>query len=332
MQIRKLAKITRPLRIFLMSWLLHLLLQEARAEIDILKESLANQETESEIDLVTELCCALRCAVEMRLIQIREFTLKPQDLIPKMPKGLEYMEQEFVKDFSNNSIKRVRLSMACGTICYILFGLIDPISLPTNYPYAWIVRYTTVLIFLIIFIFTFTNSVKRHIELICCLTTVLSGFGIIGMIGVSVQGEIGYTNYYSGIVLVILWANTTTCLRFIYSAISSFLIVIGYWGVAIAYQNILQNQDTWKYFLTNNFFLISGVLLSLVASFAVERQARLEFLARTMIVPGVIQEFHRYCESLTPIDRRQLEDFLTQNPRPQNLEIFVDKYKKFFLK
>jgi len=72
--------------------------------------------------------------------------------------------------------------------------------------------------------------------------------------------------------------------------------------------------------------------MSLVASFTVERQARLEFLARTIIVLGVIQEFHRYCEALTPIDPRQLEDFLTQNPRPQNLEIFVDKYKKFYIK
>jgi len=180
-----------------------------------LKESLANQETEIEIDLVTELSCALRCAVEMRLIQIREFTLKPQDLIPKMPKGLEYMEPEFVKDFSTNSIQRLRFSIVCGTLCYILFGLIDPISLSTNYHFAWIIRYTTVLIFLIILIFTFINSVKRHIELICCLATVLAGFGIIGMIGVSVRGEIGYNNYYSGIILVILWANTTTCLRFI---------------------------------------------------------------------------------------------------------------------
>lgn len=332
MQIRKLAKITRPLRIFLMSCLLHLLLEEARAEIDILKESLANQETENEIDLVTELSCALRGAVEMRLTQIREFTLKPQDLIPKMPKGLEYMEPEFVKDFNNNSIKRVRISMACGTICHILFGLIDPISLPTNYTFAWIIRYTSVLIFLITLIFIFANSVKRHIQLICCLSTVLASFSIIAMIGVSVRGEIGYNNYYCGIIIVILWANTTTYLRFIYFAISSFLSVIGYWGVAIAYQNVLQNQDTWKYFITNNFFLISCVFLSLVASFAIERQARLEFLARTIIVPGVIQEFHRYCEALTPIDPRQLEDFLNQKPRPKNLEIFVDKYKKFFLK
>jgi hypothetical protein len=166
MQIRKIAKTTRQLRIFLMSWLLHLFLEEARAEIDILKESLGDQETESEIDLLAELSCAVRCAIEMRLIQIREFDFKLQDLKPQMPKGLEYMEPEFVKDFSTNSIKRVRLSMACGTISYILFGLIDPISLPTNYHFAWIIRYTTVLIFLITLIFTFTNSVKRHIELI----------------------------------------------------------------------------------------------------------------------------------------------------------------------
>ncbi|MFN9174911.1 MAG: hypothetical protein ACK58N_10485 [Synechocystis sp.] len=296
-----------------------------------MKESLANQETDSEIDLLAELSCAVRCAIEIRVIQIREFDFKLQDLKPQMPKGLEYMEEEFVKDYSNNTINRLRLSLICGTICYIIFGLIDPISLPSNYLFAWIIRYGNVLIFLIIIVFIFTNTDKRYTQPVSCLSTVLAGFGIIGMIGVSVQGEIGYTNYYSGVFLVILWANTTTCLRFIYSAISSFLIVIGYWGVAIIYQNVLQNQDTWNYFVTNNFFLVSGVLLSLVASFAVERQARLEFLARTIIVPGAIQEFHRYCESLIPIDRRQLEDFLIQNPRPQNLEIFVNKYKRFFL-
>jgi hypothetical protein len=233
MQIRKLANTTRQIRIILMSWLLHLLLEEARAEIDILKESLANQETDSEIDLLAELSCAVRCAIEIRVIQIREFDFKLQDLKPQMPKGLEYMEEEFVKDYSNNTINRLRLSLICGTICYIIFGLIDPISLPSNYLFAWIIRYGNVLIFLIIIVFIFTNTGKRYTQPVSCLSTVLAGFGIIGMIGVSVQGEIGYTNYYSGVFLVILWANTTTCLRFIYSAISSFLIVIGYWGVAI---------------------------------------------------------------------------------------------------
>ena len=233
MQIHKLAKTTRQLRIFLMSWLLHLLLEEARVEIDILKESLGDQKTEIEIDLVAELNCAVRSAVEVKLMKIREFSLTLQHLKPQMPQGLEYMEDEFVEDYSNNSIKRVRFSILCGTMCYIVFGLIDPISIPGNYIFVWIIRYSTVLIFLIILGFTFTNSGKTYIQLISFLATVLAGFGIIGMIGVSTRGEIGYDNYYVGVILVILWASASTRLRFIYSAVSSFLFVLGYWGVAL---------------------------------------------------------------------------------------------------
>jgi len=225
-----------------LSWLLHLFLEEALAEINVWQESRTVLTAEIEIELLAELTCALKYALETRLHQVREFALSILLLrTPQMPKGLEYMEQEFIKDYGNNSINRLRLSLICGTIFYIIFGLIDPISLPSNYIFAWIIRYSAVLIFLVIIVLTFTNSGERHIQLISCLSTVISGFGIIGMIGVSVRGEIGYNNYYSGVVLVILWANTTTCLRFIHSAIFSSLIVLGYWGVAIVYQNVFEN-------------------------------------------------------------------------------------------
>ncbi len=332
MQIPKSANAVRQLKIFIMSSLLHLLLEEARAEIDIWQKAQA-QTAETEIELIAELSCALKSAVEMRWLQIKEFALSILRFRgPQMPKGLEYMEAEFAKDFNNNSINRFRILLVCGIISYIIFGLIDPISLPTNYIFAWILRYGTIAIFLMILGFAYTNSGKRHVQLIHCLAAILSGTTINGMIGLSIQGEIGYNNYYAGIILVILWSNGSTCLRFIFSFISSFFITLGYWGVAIFYQEVLQNQETWNYFVTNNFFLVSSILLSLVASYSIERQARLEFLARKIIIPGAIQEFHQYCEERIPINHPQLQDFLDQNPRPQNLEVLVNSYKKFFIK
>jgi hypothetical protein len=332
MQNLKLADAVRQLKIFLMSSLLHILLEEARAEIDIWQKS-QDHSSEVEIELLAELSCALKSGVETRWLQIREFAL---GLLlfkaPQMPQGLEYMEEEFIKDYNNNLINRARISGVCGITVHTIFGLIDPISLPTNYIFSWILRYGTISIFLLTLGCTFTKSGKRNFQIICCLVTILAGTCINGMIGLSNPGEIGYNNYYVGIVLVILWINGSKCLRFTYSFISSFLIAFGYWGVAIFYQEVLQNQDTWNYFVTNNFFLVSSILLSLVASYSIEKQDRLEFLARKIIVPGAIQEFHQYCEERIPIDYSQLQDFLYQNPRPQNLEVLVNSYKKFFLK
>lgn len=329
----KLAIISRQLKIFVISWLLHLFLEEARAEINVWQKSRTVLTAEIEIELLAELSCALKYALETRWLQVREFILSLFLLkTPQMPQGLEYMEEEFAKDYNNNSIGRIRLAICFGTICYMIFGLLDPISLPTNYIFVWILRYGLISIFLMILGCTYTDSGKKHIQLLSLLCSLLPGFGIIGMIGVSVKGEIGYEHYYAGVTLVILWANAAIRLRFINFAFCSSLLLVAYWAVALIYQDVVHSEITWKYFLSSNFFLIGSITVGLVASFSMEMQARLEFLARNIIVPGAIQEFHRYCEVLTPIDHRQLQDFLNQNPKPQNLEILVNRYKKFFLK
>ncbi len=261
MLISKLTKTTHQLKIFVISWLLHLLLEEARAEIDIWQKSQA-QTAEIETELLAELDCALKYAVETRWLQVKEFALSLLLFrTPHMPKGLEYMEEEFVKDYNNNSISRIRLAICFGTLCYGIFGLLDPISLPTNYMLAWILRYGLISVFLMFLGCTYTDFGKRHIQPLSLLCFVLPGFGIIGMIGVSVRGEIGYEHYYAGIILVILWANAALRLRFMHFAVCSSLLLIAYWLVASIYQNVIHSEITWKYFLSSNFFLIGSIFI-----------------------------------------------------------------------
>ncbi|PKL38908.1 MAG: hypothetical protein CVV44_08545 [Spirochaetae bacterium HGW-Spirochaetae-1] len=105
------------------------------------------------------------------------------------------------------------------------------------------------------------------------------------MIGFSQPSELGYKYYYSGLILVLIWIYPLLRLRFWNSFIAGMIITLGYEVVVIFVQHLTdQLNENLFVFINNNFFLLSGNIVGLFASYHMEKLHRTDFLQKQTIL------------------------------------------------
>ena len=193
------------------------------------------------------------------------------------------LETEFISDYYDKSLMTVRVALIMGIILYSAFGVLDSLITPLSKYRIWFIRFGVVdPALLIVFGLSFTGILKKYMQPILSLVSIIAGFGIVIMIGITVEIE-GSLFYYAGLMLVMMWSYTFVKLRFLYATICGWMIVLAYEVTAIGFQGLLKSPDMIKIFINNNFFFIASNIMGMFACYLIELFTRKDFLLRKEI-------------------------------------------------
>ncbi|MBV6340868.1 sensor histidine kinase [Candidatus Magnetobacterium casense] len=194
------------------------------------------------------------------------------------------LESKFYDDYIDKSLPAIRGGFILAIILYVAFGVLDIWMVPYSKKIIWSIRFLFVCPALVIaFILTYTNFFRNNMQLIPSVTSIIVGVGVVLMIAISKKEELGYSHYYAGLFLVIIWIYTFLRLRFIYAIISALIILISYEIVIIFLKRMLDgglHTPEFTLFLSNNFFFLSANICGVVACYLIESYNRKDFLQR----------------------------------------------------
>jgi methyl-accepting chemotaxis protein len=192
------------------------------------------------------------------------------------------VEQEFMKSYYTNSIMIIRFGFVLGILLYVLFSILDFWMMPITKNTVWIIRFLIVTpVFLMTLIMTYNPHFSKIWQHWIFTSAVIAGAGIIAMIAVSKQGELGREFYFTGVLLVIMWIYTFSRLTFLKAALAASILIAGYEFVAVFMNNVLQGGFEGRslpIFINTNFFFISANILGMFANYNVEYFQRRDFL------------------------------------------------------
>lgn len=196
-------------------------------------------------------------------------------------------EKKFREEFFDRSLLPIRGGLFLALILYALFAALDTWALPETRNIAWFIRFGIVCPLLgIAFCVTYFRFFKQHMQLALSLTSFAVGFGILAMIAIADRNEPGFTSYYAGLILVIMWNYTMLRLYFYYATISSLTLLLAYEAVTILHHGMLEggmDSPLTFVFINNNFFLLSSSVISMYIGFTFETYMRNAFLQERKI-------------------------------------------------
>jgi len=197
------------------------------------------------------------------------------------------LEKEFLLQYYSDSITIVRLGIVLSIILYALFGILDEYMLPLTKATTWFIRFAVVIPLLILILAaSFSPAFSKIYAPVVFCTTLILGYGIVFMIYFSRESEPGYSYYYSGLMLVIIWIGTFSQLRFAYASLSILTIMAGYLAVSIFEQKMITGSfanPKFPIFINNSFFFISSAIVGFFSAFSFEKARRNSFLQRKNI-------------------------------------------------
>lgn len=181
------------------------------------------------------------------------------------------LEKKFRDDYLANSLRTVRFSLVAGIILYGFFGILDALLAPEMKETLWTIRFAIVWPFLFgVIVFSYFPAFKRFFQVTMAAAMMVSGSGIIYMIGI-LPAPINQT-YYAGLILVLIWGYTFTRVRFVWATSAGWILVALYEIVATQVIN-----SPFSVLLNNNFFFISANLVGMFACYFIEFYTRRDF-------------------------------------------------------
>ncbi len=189
---------------------------------------------------------------------------------------------EYQEALYDQNIFIIRIGLLLAAFLFSVFGILDIWIVPESKYTVWLIRYAFLLpLNLGILFLSFSPLFKKFYQAALLLTTLASSLGITWMIAISQPDELGYHYYYAGLILIILWNHTFTRLSVRYAAIGSVAACVFYNGVAILVHHKITGGFPTKDFpsyLNNNFFLVSAVILGILANYIIEYYQKNLFL------------------------------------------------------
>jgi signal transduction histidine kinase len=181
------------------------------------------------------------------------------------------IERRYRAEHLRRSMPIVRLALLCGAILYGFFGTLDVYLIEQNLETALTIRFMLgVGTLAAAFGLTFTPVFARYGQLILSIAMINCGAGIVAMIAIT--GPPASNVYYAGLIMVIIYASTLIHLRTVYATAISLIFA------AIYYFTITQINPlpTWA-IVSNSFFLIMSIGVSIFSCYALEFGARQRF-------------------------------------------------------
>jgi adenylate cyclase len=196
----------------------------------------------------------------------------------------EDIEKQFRADYDANTLSTTRIALALGLILFSLFGILDIYAVPVSKQMVWTIRYAIVApVVILSLIATYGKPTPVYVQELMCVAVAVSGLGIVAMISVTQESEVGNRFYFTGLVLVSMWGYGLSRLRFWYAVVANFIIIIGYEFASIAVKQLLMSETGVVIFTMHNFFFLGANVIGMFTSYTLERYARREFLQKYSI-------------------------------------------------
>jgi PAS domain S-box-containing protein len=182
------------------------------------------------------------------------------------------LEQDFLDDYFEKSLRHVRIALLLGFFFYGIFGILDAWLVPNVKQALWLIRYAIVFPFLLgALLFSYSNHFKKFMQLSIAVVILAAGLGIIAMI--IIAPDPGSYLYYAGLILVFLFGYTFFKLRFIWATVTGWTLVIAYEISAI-----WLTQTPIPILINNNFFFLAGNVIGMFACYSIEFYSRKDFV------------------------------------------------------
>ena len=194
------------------------------------------------------------------------------------------IEAQFRKDYQTNTIGTTRLALVLGLILYSLFGILDVYAIPISKDIVWIIRYGIVApVMIMAFTASYVKPLQKHTQIFLCIAAAISGLGIVAMISITTEAEFGNRFYFTGLILISMWAYSLTRLRFWYAVLANLVIMIGYEFASIEMKRLLETETGIVIFTMHNFFFLGANVIGMFGSYFLERYTRRDFLQKYTI-------------------------------------------------
>jgi diguanylate cyclase (GGDEF)-like protein len=186
-------------------------------------------------------------------------------------------EESFKENYYWTFLIIHRFAILLAIILYALFAYLDVWMSPNSKGKIWFIRFAIVLPILI---FTFVSTIfplfKKINQLLFTFTGVSLGIGIVAMIGIARENELGHNYYFTGLLLVIMWIYTFSRLLFILATLSAWVVTISYFYVIIFIHDIMNTSPAL--FLNHLFFFVSSNIIGMFAVYYFEYYYRKNFI------------------------------------------------------
>ncbi len=223
----------------------------------------------------------------------------------------EKLEELFQKYYFFKSINRIRIMLIFGLLVYVFFGLADYILFPKMYRELWSLRALTLFAIAPGVFFIFTGKRYSVVYLVYSVIAITAGLSIVGMMSMILPYEAQI--YYAGIFLVIFFLYTLSGIPFLYTSISSTVIISLYFLIDIFFLH-----SGYKYLVSNMFFLTSANIMGLIGGYILEYYIRKDFLLSLKIyldkkelesLTEKLKHLSNYDELTGLANRRKLKEF-----------------------
>ncbi|NOX17449.1 MAG: hypothetical protein GXO87_04100 [Chlorobi bacterium] len=188
-----------------------------------------------------------------------------------------FLEEEFQVFFKRSLRSQTIFSHFLGLLFYAGFSFLDLVLTP-DFAGAFIFIRLVIIVPLIVIstVLVITDVTRRFLQLHLALIMIIVGSGIIAM--TAIGGPHVNSLYYPGIILVFIFAFTFVGLRFVWATFSTMTTVLIYEAVAVFYSHV-----PLVMLIGNNFFLISTLMFSMIAGYAIEYYRRSEFFTNRLL-------------------------------------------------
>jgi class 3 adenylate cyclase len=194
------------------------------------------------------------------------------------------IEKQFREDYQANTIGTTRFAMVLGIFLYSIFGILDIYAAPVSKNTLWFIRYVIVVpFFIFLLILSYSKRYQKYIQPWVCIGVVVAGWGVIAGIMITREVEFASRFYFSGFLLVSLWAYGLSRLQFRYAVLANLIILVGYEYTNIFIQGRLETETGTVIFILHNFFFLGANLIGMFTSYYLERYTRRDFLQKYTI-------------------------------------------------
>jgi len=196
----------------------------------------------------------------------------------------EAIETHFRREYFANTASTTRLALVLGLILYSLFGILDIYAIPISKDIVWIIRYGIVApVILMVLAASFIRSLQKYMQAFMCVVVAVSGLGIVTMISITTEAEFGNRFYFTGLILISMWAYSQLRLRFWYAVLANVIIMVGYEYASIEMKKLLDSETGIVIFTMHNFFFLGANIIGMFGSYYLERYTRRDFLQKYTI-------------------------------------------------
>lgn len=194
---------------------------------------------------------------------------------------LIFRDAEVERDFSArsfaSSIFFIRLYLIAAVVLYSAFGILDSLVTEEYRATLWLIRYGfAVPSMLGILALSYSSSFQKYVQ--PALSTAMGAGGMGVLLMVAMLPAPFNSQYYAGLIMVVIYSGSLLGLRFSYSLFITLSIVVGYQIVCLWINPIPVTE-----YVSNNFFLGMSTGVGLFCSYILETNVRNNYVAQVII-------------------------------------------------